>query len=78
LRQERLFARPLGNTIYIMTTPFTTDYDRQRLLRVLRRTLTKTYYMRPTSFSPASTDDEDHKDGQESGDVYFEKNTTIV
>ncbi|MCL4419324.1 aminotransferase class III-fold pyridoxal phosphate-dependent enzyme, partial [Patescibacteria group bacterium] len=32
LHKERVYARPLGNTIYLMATPYTSDFDKQRLL----------------------------------------------
>lgn len=45
LRQERVFARHVGtHSICLMVTPVTADYDQQRLLRVLRRALTKAFY----------------------------------
>jgi bifunctional dethiobiotin synthetase / adenosylmethionine---8-amino-7-oxononanoate aminotransferase len=47
MRTERVFARPLGSdTIYLMVTPYSEEYDKLRLIRVLRRSLTKAYYTR--------------------------------
>jgi hypothetical protein len=49
LRQERIYARPLGNTVYLMPTPLTPLADRQRLVRVLRRCIIKVFYIRSTN-----------------------------
>ena len=49
LRQERIYARPLGNTVYLMPTPLTPLADRQRLVRVLRRCIIKAFYIRSTN-----------------------------
>jgi len=54
LRQERIYARPLGNTVYLMPTPLTSLADRQRLVRVLRRCIIKAFYIRSTNLK-AST-----------------------
>ena len=54
LRQERIYARPLGNTVYLMPTPLTPLADRQRLVRVLRRCIIKAFYIRSTNLK-AST-----------------------
>lgn len=73
LRSDRVFARPLGaDTIYLMVTPMTSSYDKQRLLRVLRRTMTKAFYLRPSSSSSSSqlSRNESMKDR--------DSNTTIV
>lgn len=49
LQEERIQAHPLNNNVYIMCTPFTSQYDKQRIVRVLKRCLTKAHYLRPTS-----------------------------
>ena len=37
LKQNNVYARPLGNVVYLMPTPMTPDVDRQRLIRVIKR-----------------------------------------
>ena len=37
LRQNNVYARPLGNVVYLMPTPMTPEADRQRLIRVIKR-----------------------------------------
>lgn len=54
MRRDGLYARPLGNVVYVMATPLTPEADRRRLTRVLRRALTKAFYMG----DPQSTSDE--------------------
>lgn len=62
LRKERVFATVSteGQSMYLLANPLSTDYDKQRLLRVTRRCVTKAYYMRPQAISspppfPSST-----------------------
>eukprot|EP00981_Chlorochromonas_danica_P006534 scaffold1420_cov182-Ochromonas_danica.AAC.12 len=52
LRAERIQAYPLNDNIYVMCTPFTSTFDKQRIVRVLRRCLTKAFYLRPSSTVP--------------------------
>jgi hypothetical protein len=37
LKQNNVYARPLGNVVYLMPTPLTPEADRQRLIRVIKR-----------------------------------------
>ena len=37
LKQNNVYARPLGNVVYLMPTPMTPIEDRQRLIRVIKR-----------------------------------------
>ena len=37
LKQNNVYARPLGNTVYLMPTPLTPEIDRLRLIRVIKR-----------------------------------------
>ena len=37
LKQNNVYARPLGNVVYLMPTPMTPEVDRQRLIRVIKR-----------------------------------------
>ena len=37
LKQNNVYARPLGNTVYLMPTPLTPEVDRLRLIRVIKR-----------------------------------------
>lgn len=37
LKQYNVYARPLGNVVYLMPTPLTPEADRQRLIRVIKR-----------------------------------------
>ena len=37
LKQNNVYARPLGNVVYLMPTPLTPEMDRQRLIRVIKR-----------------------------------------
>lgn len=37
LKQNNVYARPLGNIVYLMPTPMTPEADRQRLIRVIKR-----------------------------------------
>jgi hypothetical protein len=37
LKQNNVYARPLGNVVYLMPTPMTPEVDRQRLIRVVKR-----------------------------------------
>ena len=37
LKQNNVYARPLGNVVYLMPTPLTPVEDRQRLIRVVKR-----------------------------------------
>ena len=39
LKQNNVYARPLGNVVYLMPTPMTPEVDRQRLIRVIKRYL---------------------------------------
>ncbi len=67
LRHERVFARHVGqDTVCLVVTPYTTDYDQQRILRVLRRVLTKAFYAarleRDTQDTELSTATQDSRD----------------
>ena len=37
LKSNNVYARPLGNVVYLMPTPMTPEVDRQRLIRVTKR-----------------------------------------
>ena len=37
LKQNNVYARPLGNVVYLMPTPLTPEADRKRLIRVIKR-----------------------------------------
>ena len=37
LKSNNVYARPLGNVVYLMPTPMTPEIDRQRLIRVTKR-----------------------------------------
>lgn len=37
LKQNNVYARPLGNVVYLMPTPLTPEVDRLRLIRVIKR-----------------------------------------
>lgn len=37
LKDNNVYARPLGNIVYLMPTPLTPEADRQRLIRVIKR-----------------------------------------
>lgn len=37
LKQNGVYARPLGNVVYLMPTPLTPEADRQNLIHVLKR-----------------------------------------
>ena len=37
LKQNNVYARPLGNVVYLMPTPLTPEADRLRLIRVIKR-----------------------------------------
>ena len=37
LKENNVYARPLGNVVYLMPTPMTPEVDRQRLIRVIKR-----------------------------------------
>jgi dethiobiotin synthetase/adenosylmethionine--8-amino-7-oxononanoate aminotransferase len=37
LKENNVYARPLGNIVYLMPTPLTPEADRQRLIRVIKR-----------------------------------------
>lgn len=37
LKNNNVYARPLGNVVYLMPTPMTPEVDRQRLIRVTKR-----------------------------------------
>ena len=37
LKQNNVYARPLGNVVYLMPTPVTPEADRQRLIRAIKR-----------------------------------------
>ena len=44
LKQDRVMARPLGNVVYVMVTPVSSQETVDRILKVLKRCLTKAYY----------------------------------
>ena len=46
LRQNHIYARPLGNVIYMMPSLITPPVDRERLIRVIKRCITKAFYLR--------------------------------
>jgi hypothetical protein len=37
LKANNIYARPLGNVVYLMPTPLTPEADRDRLIRVIKR-----------------------------------------
>ena len=39
LRQNGVYARPLGNVVYIMVSPFTSKDECSRLIHLLRQSL---------------------------------------
>jgi dethiobiotin synthetase/adenosylmethionine--8-amino-7-oxononanoate aminotransferase len=49
LHAERIQAYPSQHCVYILCTPFSTMYDKHRVLRVLRRCLTQAFYLRPSA-----------------------------
>jgi len=46
LRENGIYARPLGNVVYLMPSLNTPLATRQRLVRVLKRCITKAFYLR--------------------------------
>ena len=46
LREDRVYCRPLGNVIYLMPSALASAAERARLVRVLKRCLTKAFYLR--------------------------------
>jgi len=48
LREERVYARSLGNVIYLMPSPLASTAEKLRLIRVLTRVLTKAFYGVPS------------------------------
>jgi Aminotransferase class-III len=46
LKQNYILARPLGNIVYLMPSPVTPLAERQRIIRVLKRCVTKAFYLR--------------------------------
>lgn len=60
LQAERIQSHPLNDNIYIMCTPFTSTFDKQRIVRVLKRCLTKAYYLRPNAGFDVSSYDNRH------------------
>ena len=49
LREERVYARSLGNVIYLMPSPLASAAEKSRLIRVLTRVLTKAFYGVPST-----------------------------
>ncbi len=70
LRHERVFARHVGqDTVCLVVTPYTTDYDQQRILRVLRRVLTKAFYAARLERDTAVADTQDTQDTEHSTEL---------
>jgi hypothetical protein len=58
MRKDRVYAEAVGEndrTIYLFANPLSTDYDKERLLRVVRRSVTKAHYLRPATTVNASS-----------------------
>jgi dethiobiotin synthetase/adenosylmethionine--8-amino-7-oxononanoate aminotransferase len=55
LRQDGIYARPLGNVVYLMPSPMTSEVGRARLVRVLKRCITKAYYLRKAQGASAAS-----------------------
>ncbi len=52
MRKDRVYAESVGEnhrTIYLFANPLSADYDKERLLRVVRRSVTKAHYLRPVA-----------------------------